>query len=111
MKRPLKLIARLLEAAQRRYRRARPGSVLIMVVSLLVLLALIGTAAMSTSRLDRTSSLQNVKDVQVELLAEGVKQMVLGVLTKDAKAGNSVDSTVLSPDAQVVDEANALIAS
>ena len=79
---------RLLDAAQHRFRRARPGSVLIMVVSLLVLLALIGTAAMSTSRLDRSSSQQNVKNVQVDILAEGVKRMVLGILSKDASAAN-----------------------
>jgi Tfp pilus assembly protein PilX len=54
------MVVRVLDAVQGRFRRARPGSVLIMVVSLLVLLALIGTAAMSTSRLDRTSSVQNV---------------------------------------------------
>lgn len=102
---------RLLDAAQLRFRRARPGSVLIMVVSLLVLLALIGTAAMSTSRLDRNSSQQNVKNVQVDLLAEGVKRMVLGVLSKDASAANTVDSTMFDPDATVKDEANAILAS
>ena len=49
----MNLLGRLLEAAQRRFSRARPGSVLVMVVALLVMLALIGTAAMSTARIDR----------------------------------------------------------
>jgi len=102
---------RVLDAAQHRFRRARPGSVLIMVVSLLVLLALIGTAAMSTSRLDRSSSQQNVKNVQVDILAEGVKRMVLGILSKDASAANTVDSAMFDPDATAKDEVNAILSS
>lgn len=77
------ILSRLLEAAQRRFRRARPGSVLIMVVALLVLLALIGTAAMSTARLDRVSSGQNVSNTQIEMLVEGVKNMVVGSVVAD----------------------------
>src|SRR4051812_12733010 len=90
-------ISRTLDAVQGRFRRARPGSVLIMVVSLLVLLALIGTAAMSTSRLDRVSSAQHVKNMQIDLLAESVKEMVLGLFTEDM-AGNTVDSAISDPD-------------
>jgi len=62
------LLGRLLDAAQRRFTRARPGSVLVMVVALLVMLALIGTAAMSTARLDRMSSVQHVKNTQLDKL-------------------------------------------
>src|SRR4051794_34046843 len=102
---------RMLDTAQGRFRRARPGSVLIMVVSLLVLLALIGTASMSTARLDRTSSQQNVKNVQVDLFAEGVKRMVLSTLAKDAGSANVTDSTMLDPDVPANDEVNALLAS
>jgi len=83
MKRSLKIMSRLFDAMQRRFKRARPGSVLIMVVSLLVLLALIGTAAMSTARMDRASSAQNVDNTQIDMLAEGVKQMVLSQLVSD----------------------------
>jgi hypothetical protein len=96
MKRSLKKMSRLFEAMQRRFRKARPGSVLIMVVALLVLLALIGTAAMSTARMDRQSSAQNVANTQIEMLAEGVKQMVIGQLvadlsgTKDATSSDSL---------------------
>lgn len=77
------LLARLLDAAQRRFRRARPGSVLVMVVALLVMLALIGTAAMSTARLDRMSSVQHVKNTQLDILAEGVKNMAIAVVVSD----------------------------
>src|SRR5947209_2373205 len=49
---------------QRRFRQARPGSVLILVVALLVLLALMGTAYISSTRQERyasaTGSLQRV---------------------------------------------------
>src|SRR3954454_21192878 len=74
---------RLLDAAQRRFNRARPGSVLVMVVALLVMLALIGTAAMSTARLDRMSSVQHVANTEIDMLAESVKQMVIGQLVND----------------------------
>src|SRR5690349_16972490 len=46
-------LGRPLERLQQRFRRARPGSVLIMVVALLVLLALMGTAYMASARLER----------------------------------------------------------
>jgi Tfp pilus assembly protein PilX len=48
-----RLIGRPLERLQQRFRRARPGSVLILVVALLVLLALMGTAYMASARLER----------------------------------------------------------
>src|SRR5688500_11322291 len=76
-------IGRLLDAVQRRFARSRPGSVLIMVVSLLVLLALIGTAAMSTARIDRVGAAQHATNTQLEILADGVKQMVLAQLVED----------------------------
>lgn len=124
MKRPLKMMSRLLDAVQRSFRRARPGSVLIMVVTLLVLLALIGTAAMSTARLDRTSSAQNVANTQVDMLAEGVKQMVISQLVadltefKDTSSNesprdyfNSTDSAISDPDQGNKGVRDALIAS
>src|SRR3954454_22969147 len=87
MKRSLKIMSRLFDAMQRRFKRARPGSVLIMVVSLLVLLALIGTAAMSTARLDRVGSQQHVRTTQFEGLADSIKEMVAGLLVED-RLGN-----------------------
>jgi hypothetical protein len=77
------IFGRLLEAAQRRYSRARPGSVLVMVVALLVMLALIGTAAMSTARIDRVSAVQHTKNVQLDILADGVRNMVLTMTQSD----------------------------
>ncbi|HYE21726.1 MAG TPA: hypothetical protein VEA69_25020 [Tepidisphaeraceae bacterium] len=93
-------IARMLDAVQRRFRRARPGSVLIMVVSLLVLLALIGTAAMSTARVDREASRQHVVNVQIEMLAEGVKQLLIAAVQRDLYAppfGSRTDSPGSDP--------------
>ncbi|HSI34107.1 MAG TPA: hypothetical protein VK986_11010 [Tepidisphaeraceae bacterium] len=93
-------IARLLDAVQRRFRRARPGSVLIMVVSLLVLLALIGTAAMSTARVDREASRQHVVNVQIEMLADGVKQLLIAAIQRDLYAppyGSLTDSPGTDP--------------
>jgi hypothetical protein len=86
----------MLDAAQRRFSRARPGSVLIMVVALLVMLALIGTAAMSTARIDRVSAVQHTKNVQLDIFAEGVKNMAVSAIGGDlfnAANGNYRDVT------------------
>ena len=61
-----------LQRLQRRFNTARPGSVLILVVALLVLLALMGTAFISTSRVDRYSSQQNSFNTEVDLLLQAV---------------------------------------
>lgn len=110
-------IARTLDAVQGRFRRARPGSVLIMVVSLLVLLALIGTAAMSTSRLDRVSSLQHVRNTQIDILATSVKEMVVALLSRDLSNGtggiNPWDSAISPPASESigVDARDAILGS
>src|SRR5262245_40906837 len=57
---------------QRRFQNARPGSVLILVVALLVLMALIGTAWLSTAQIDRYATRQNTFNTQIELLVDGV---------------------------------------
>ena len=51
--------SRTLARAQRTFERARPGSVLVLVVALLVLVALIGAAYISTSRNDRYATVAN----------------------------------------------------
>lgn len=76
-----RLFGRLLDAAQRRLRRARGGSVLILVVALLVLLALIGTAFITATGTDRVASVQHGYNVQIDLLVEGVKEMTASRLT------------------------------
>ncbi|MFI5381274.1 MAG: hypothetical protein ACHRHE_18405, partial [Tepidisphaerales bacterium] len=61
--------------AGRRVVRAHKGSVLIMVVALLLLLALMGTAWLSTTRNDRGASVANVANVQIDLLVQGVSNL------------------------------------
>src|SRR5690349_21432786 len=65
-------LGRLVERIERKFRRARPGSILILVVALLVLLALIGTAFITTTGTDRVSSAQNVANTEADLLVQGV---------------------------------------
>ena len=65
----------LLQRLERRFRRSRPGSVLILVVALLVLLALLGTAYINTTQTDRYSSAQNSFNTEIDLLLQGVEDM------------------------------------
>lgn len=60
---------------QQRFRRSRPGSVLILVVALLVLLALLGTAYINTTQTDRYSSAQNSFNTEIDLLLQGVENI------------------------------------
>src|ERR1700742_2244388 len=83
MSSPIEPITRLLRGAQSRFRRARPGSVLILVVAVLVLLALIGTAALSTNTTDRYATQQNTNNTEIDLLVEGVKNMAKAVIVGD----------------------------
>src|SRR5579862_9520021 len=68
---------------QRRFRVSRPGSVLILCVALLVLLALIGTAMISTTRVDRYSAVQHTNNTEVALLVEGVKSVTEAQIIDD----------------------------
>src|SRR4051794_32232144 len=81
---------------QRKFRLARPGSVLILCVALLVLLALIGTAMISTTRVDRYSSVQHTSNTQVDLLMEGMKQVAVTAI-----AGDLWNSGTISPGYRV----------
>lgn len=83
------IVRRGLDRLQRRWTTARPGTVLIMVVVVLVLLALIGTAYISTARVDRASSAQNGANVQVEMLVQGVENMVVGTIVQAVYDSNS----------------------
>src|SRR5436189_5861132 len=83
MKNLFSKVARVLSPAQRRFRAARPGSVLILVVALLVLLALIGTAWMSTVRIERYASNQNIQNIEIEMLVEGVKNIAIATAVDD----------------------------
>src|SRR5438874_1017316 len=100
MKKLYSTIFRLLNPMQRRFRAARPESVLILVVALLVLLALIGTAWMSTVRIERYASSQNIANTEIDLLVEGVKNIAQSVIVSDlydaAGAFKPNDSSVVS---------------
>ncbi len=72
----------------------RRGSVLIMVIAVLVLLALIGTAFITTSRSDRTTSGRVESSAQVDILAAGALNNITGQLQKNVTAARKVD---LSP--------------
>ena len=65
----------VLDRVQRRFARSRPGSVLILTVVLVVLLALLGTALLSTTRTDRYTASWNQANTQIDMLVEGVKEM------------------------------------
>src|SRR5947199_8680132 len=83
MNRPTPFVVVMLSRLQRRFRVSRPGSVLILCVALLVLLALIGTAMISTARVDRYSSQQHSYNTEVDLLVEGVKSMAQAAIVND----------------------------
>ncbi len=73
----------MLERLERQLRLNRRGSVLILVVALLVLMALIGTAYISTTRIDRYSIRQNALSNQVDLAAESVVNMTINAMDSD----------------------------
>jgi hypothetical protein len=78
-----KLNAKFLDSLDRRWRRSRPGSVLILVVALLVLLALLGTAYINTAQSDRYSSAQNSFNTEVEMLLQGLESITQGTVTSN----------------------------
>src|SRR5437773_1125228 len=75
---PIPTVARLISSA-----RGRRGSIIILVVALLVLMALIGTAALSTNTIDRYATQQHTNNTEIDLLVEGVKNMAKAVLVSD----------------------------
>src|SRR5690242_13844492 len=69
-------------------RRKTRGSVLILVVALLVLMALIGTAWISTTRVDRAAAVQTVNNTQIDLLVDSVVNIAKsGAVADVAQAG------------------------
>jgi hypothetical protein len=83
-------LARGLNRAMTRLRRARPASVLILVVALLVLMALIGTAFISTARVDRYSATQNTYNTQLDLLTQGMEDLAQAALTRNLQNATGV---------------------
>lgn len=72
-----------IERVQRRFVRARPGSVLILVVALLVLMALIGTAFMTMAQSDRATTVQHSFNTEIDLLLDGLISTVKGNLSNE----------------------------
>src|SRR4051794_35605666 len=67
--------------------RARPGSVLILVVAVLVLLALIATAWMTTVRIDRQAVARNEDTTEFDLLVEGAVNAEAAAIVRQLYAG------------------------
>src|SRR6266850_3954708 len=74
--------------SRRDHRRIKNGSIMIMVVALLVLMALIGTAYIATARIDRGSASQNANNVQIDLLVESVLNLCKTSVAGDLFDGN-----------------------
>lgn len=66
----------------------RRGSVLVLVVALLVLLALVGTAYLTTTRFDRAAGVQHVTNTQIDLLVDGVRRITEGTISGDLFDGS-----------------------
>ena len=83
MKLITRAIGKVLEEAQSRLVRARPGSVLLLVVALLVLMALIGIAFLNMAQSDRAASIQHENNTEIDLLLDGVVNIVKGNVTAE----------------------------
>ena len=79
----MKHLNRITDRIQRRFRSARPGSVLILVVALLVLMALLGTAFISSARTDRYGAAQHAINTEIDLLIEGMVNQAVATITRD----------------------------
>jgi hypothetical protein len=90
-------LRRALAAAQARFVRARAGSVLILVVALLVLIALAGTALIITARTDRYATGQNTANTQIDLLVEAVVRLTKGALVDDLFGNNQYRPRAAQP--------------
>src|SRR5215217_6370954 len=88
-------IRRLLDRLDRRLKKSRPASVLILVVALLVLMALIGTAFITTTGTDRYSAAQHAVNTEIDMLVEGVVEMSEGAILKDVLAGQQFRTSTL----------------
>src|ERR1700690_1357979 len=73
----------LLTRMENRFRRSRPGSVLIIVIVLLLLLAILGAAYISTTRSSRGASAQNVLSSDVDSALNGIAEVCQGVISDD----------------------------
>ena len=79
--------------------RSRRGSILILVVALVVLLALIGTAYLSSTQTDRYTSAQNTINTEADLQMQGLVAAVDGSVTGSLD-GNTTTGTAYRPPSQ-----------
>lgn len=84
---PTQPLRHLLDRAQKRFIRSRPGSVLILVVALLVMMALIGTAYMTMAQFDRGTAIVHSFNTEVDLLLDSVINQAKGTVTGDVFTG------------------------
>lgn len=96
MQRITHFVVKMLDRVQIRLTRARPGSVLILVVVLVVLLALLGTATLSTTQGDRWIATQNSANTQVDLIVQGVIEMAKATIIGDL-FGTQNNTTLFRP--------------
>src|ERR1700684_1425355 len=85
---------RMLNRMNARFRQARPGSVLILVIALLVLMALTGTAFISTARIERYSATQNTYNTQVDLLIQGLLGMTQAPMVRKVQGSTGFRQAV-----------------
>ena len=82
----------VLGGAQGRFVRSRPGSVLLLVVAMLVLMALIGTAFLTMAQSDRVAAVQHENNTEIDLLLDGLINMVKGAVVNELFAGGAFRS-------------------
>jgi hypothetical protein len=75
----------------------RTGSVLILVIALLVLMALIGTAFLTTTQTERYTSGQNSVNTQADLLIDGVSNSVAGTISNGLIVGTTTGLSYRPP--------------
>jgi hypothetical protein len=92
---PTRPLRHLLDRAQKRFVRSRPGSVLILVVALLVMMALIGTAYMTMAQFDRGTAVVHSFNTEVDLLLDGVLNQVKGTITNDVYSSGQFRPAVI----------------
>jgi hypothetical protein len=83
----------------------RRGSILILVIALLVMLALIGTAFISTTRIDRTAAAQGTANVETDLFTASVQNLAVNSIVNDMFAAgplHSPDPFVSAPAANSI---------
>jgi hypothetical protein len=93
-----KPVSSALQRIEKRFRVSRPGSVLILVVALLVLMALIGTAYISTTRIDRYSIRNNAIASQIDLAAESASNMIIDAVENDLFDGANYRGLTYDPN-------------